>query len=39
MAFDKWSLSISEGIERDDIMSGENAELWIYEKAYKMIKR
>ena len=39
MAFDEWSLLISEEIERDDIMSGENAELWIYEEAYKMIRR
>ena len=39
MAFDKWFLLIGEGIERDDVMSGESAELWIYEGVYKMIRR
>ena len=39
MAFDEWSLSIGEGIKRDEIMSEGSAELWIYEGAYKMIRR
>jgi len=39
MAFDEWLLSIGERIKRDDVMNGGSAELWIYEGAYKVIRR
>jgi len=39
ITFDEWTLSIGEGIERDKVMSWRSIVLWIYERAYKVIKR
>jgi len=39
MAFDEWTLSIGERIERDEVMSWGGIVLWVHEEVYKVIRR